>query len=152
MMDGQVVIDPDAGRNGRHAMVGTAVTTRVGRFWLDAAGIVHVEALPGLEQSRSDAVETIAVSWKVARQRARPTLVDIRGAKGIDREARTYYASAASASAVALLIGSPLTRLIGNVFIGFGKPTLPVRLFTSEAEALAWLQTSLETARLRRDG
>jgi hypothetical protein len=43
-------------------------------------------------------------------------------------------------SAAALLIGSPLTRAIGNFFMGLNKPLIPTRLFTSETEALAWLK------------
>jgi hypothetical protein len=40
---------------------------------------------------------------------------------------------------VALLVGSPVTRVIGNFFIGLNKPRWPVRLFRSESDALAWL-------------
>ena len=36
---------------------------------------------------------------------------------------------------------SPLTRAIGNFFLGLNKPLMPTRLFTSEEEALAWLKT-----------
>jgi hypothetical protein len=41
---------------------------------------------------------------------------------------------------VALLVGSPMSRAIGNFFIGLNKPLIPTRLFVSEPEALAWLR------------
>jgi len=61
----------------------------------------------------------------------------------MDREARRYFAGEETAkveSAAALLIESPLSKAIGNFFMGLNKPIVPTRLFTSEAEALAWLK------------
>ena len=46
--------------------------------------------------------------------------------------------------AIALLVGSPLSRVIGNFFVGLNRSTFPLRLFTSEEEAIAWLRTFLE--------
>jgi hypothetical protein len=42
-------------------------------------------------------------------------------------------------SATALIISSPLSRAIGNFFLGLNRTSMPTRLFTSEADALAWL-------------
>lgn len=74
-----------------------------------------------------------------------PFLMDIRKARGITREARSMFASAEAATlfaATALLVGSPLSRALGNFFLGLNKPQMPTRLFTDEAEALAWLRSS----------
>ena len=71
-------------------------------------------------------------------------LVDLTHCKAISREARAYYAgeqAAKSGLAAALLIGSPLARAIGNFFMQINKPIFPARLFTSEAQALAWLKS-----------
>jgi hypothetical protein len=73
-------------------------------------------------------------------------LVDIRESKGASRECRAYFASDEAAkiqSAGALLISSPLSRLIGNFFIGLNKPKFPTTLFTNEYEAIKWLKTFL---------
>ena len=43
--------------------------------------------------------------------------------------------------AVALVIDSPLSRVLGNFFLGFNRPETPARLFTSVDEARAWLNT-----------
>ena len=72
--------------------------------------------------------------------------MDITEIDGMTREARQYFAGPETAkveSAAALLIKSPLTRAIGNFFLGFNKPLFPTRLFTSTEEALLWLKTQL---------
>lgn len=60
-------------------------------------------------------------------------------AKGQSREAREYWASTNVVGRAALVIGSPLSRVLGNIYMGIQKPKMPTRLFTLEAEALAWL-------------
>jgi len=62
--------------------------------------------------------------------------------QGIERDARVYYSSrdfAQRTTAVALLVGSPVTRVMANFFISINKPAIPTQLFTSEVEAVAWL-------------
>jgi hypothetical protein len=65
----------------------------------------------------------------------------------LDREARQYYAGpqyAAVVSATALLVRSPVGRLIGSFVRRLTRPLSPIRTFTSESEALAWLKGFLE--------
>jgi hypothetical protein len=45
--------------------------------------------------------------------------------------------------AVALLMGSPVSRVLGNLYLGLNKPPIPTRLFTSEEEAKVWLRSFL---------
>ena len=71
-------------------------------------------------------------------------LIDMRLIKSISREARVYYANERTASiqrATALLINSPVSRVIANFFMGLNRPLSPTRMFTDEAEAIRWLQT-----------
>lgn len=37
-----------------------------------------------------------------------------------------------------------MSRVLGSFFIGLNKPTMPVKLFTSEKEALNWQQTFIK--------
>jgi len=41
---------------------------------------------------------------------------------------------------VALLIASPLSRVLGNFYLRINRPETPTRLFSSEEEAGAWLR------------
>lgn len=126
---------------GEREVVGTE-----DRMWL-ADGIVRVAGVAGSEQTRAYAEEAVAMLWKVAGGTKRPALVDLRRVRSIDREARTYYAGPATVdilSAIALLTGSPLTRVLGNFMIGLNKSVVPTRMFTSESEALTWLRGYVE--------
>jgi len=119
------------------------IVTRAARIWLDDDDIIHSHCLPNIEQTIADAEETTAAFWEIAGHRRLPVLVDLRRARAIDRLARNHYAGPEGARvqcAVGLLVGSPLSRMVGNVFLGFNNTIIPVRLFTVEAEALAWLR------------
>ena len=64
--------------------------------------------------------------------------------KSISRDARMYYANERTASiqrATALLVDSPLTRVIANFFMGLNRPLSPSRMFTDQTQAIRWLQT-----------
>lgn len=73
----------------------------------------------------------------------RPTLADIRNVRKIDTEARHAFSSGeinrSMVSRIALLTGSPMTRMIGNFFLGMNRPSFPTRLFSDEAAARQWL-------------
>lgn len=70
-----------------------------------------------------------------------PLLADIRKMKSLTREGRVFYDDVTDRfSALALLAGSPATRLIANFFIGMRRPKVPTQMFTNEEKALAWLR------------
>jgi hypothetical protein len=74
---------------------------------------------------------------------AYPILTDIRAIKSVDTEARRYLADQESnqlITAGALLVNNHFHKVAGNIFVMVNKPTVPAKLFTSEGEALAWLQ------------
>jgi hypothetical protein len=74
--------------------------------------------------------------------------IDMRKIRSITRDARLFASNAGAIQvvrAVALLIDSPISRVIGNFFLGINKPPYPTRLFTSEVEALSWLKNIIET-------
>ncbi|MDH5542455.1 MAG: hypothetical protein OEY64_05780 [Nitrospinota bacterium] len=112
-------------------------------IWLDENGIIWMVDHKGAEERIEHARENVATVWKASGGIKRPVLIDIRQLKSITREAREYYAGEEVAnfgSSVALLTSSPATKVIGNFFLKFNKPTLPFRIFTSELEAVHWLK------------
>ena len=71
-----------------------------------------------------------------------PVLVDSRGAGTMDRPSRELFKSSdGSFACTAILAGSAVNRMVANFFLGLNQTAAPVRLFTSEAEALGWLRT-----------
>jgi hypothetical protein len=43
-------------------------------------------------------------------------------------------------SACALLVGSAVSKVLANFFMGLNKPKKPTRMFTSQDEAIHWLE------------
>lgn len=96
----------------------------------------------GADFQLADATEAVDVTWKVAEEKRRGVLVDMRGVRSQTRDAREYFLSddvARRISAVALLVGSPVSRMIGNFFLRIGDHRIPTRIFTADVEAKAWL-------------
>lgn len=125
------------------------IETRGGHMWLRDDGIIHYLALPNVDQTAQDAEDIIRAGAEVAGGVRRPGFVDLRPIRSIDRGARLFYAGSLSASvntALALLVESPFSRIVGNLFLGTTRPSFPCRMFTSEAEALAWLKGFLPEA------
>jgi hypothetical protein len=119
------------------------VKTRTARIWLAKDSIGRYVAIPGAEVTLADAEEIHHAIVDLYHGDTHPLLVDIRDVKSASREARQYFAGGRdieTTTAVALLVRSPVSRVIGNFFLGLNKPQFPIRTFDSEADALAWLK------------
>ena len=115
--------------------------------WMGDDGIARTKVKPGSEvtvetaRENSDAVNALFTEKKF------PLLIDARGIKSITREARNQFTTRGretNTKAFAILIGSPLSRVIGNFFMGINKPALPTRLFENETDAERWLKQFLD--------
>ena len=117
-----------------------AVRTRSCSFWID--GFLHARFHDGAEVTAADARENLAASWTLNGEKAGPVLVDLRRIRSQSAEARAVLAGPEATpvcNVVALIIGSPISRVIGNFFLGFNRPAAPTRLFTSVEDARAWV-------------
>ena len=124
----------------------TEIESRSQWVRLGTDGIVYVRMKPQVEIDRAAAEEAVRAISVVCNGQVRPALVDLSNLKSMTRNARLYFAgpdTAAVQSAAALVVKSPLTKAIGNFFMGLNKPLIPTRLFTSETEAVDWLRTFL---------
>lgn len=116
----------------------TRATTRTCTFELEG-GLLVARFLDGVEVSEEDARDNL----RTTAGRRLPVLVDLRVLKSQSAGARAVLAGPEAARvshAVALLIGSPLSRVIGNFYLRFNRPETPTQLFSSEAAARAWLE------------
>ena len=71
-----------------------------------------------------------------------PILVDIRKIRSISKEARDHFAMRdrkPGVVAIAMLVSSPLSRIIGNFFLGLNHPSVPTRMFTDRERAEEWI-------------
>ena len=74
-----------------------------------------------------------------------PTMVVFGKLMNVSGKARAYFAGSEEVSRVisraALIVETPVSRVIGNIFVGLNKPNMPVKLFTDEEKAVAWLKS-----------
>jgi hypothetical protein len=106
-------------------------------------GILRGEIRVGVLETLSEAKANVDAMAQLARGRKLPVLVNVSRARMVSREARQCYAGAETAKltvAAALIVGSPISRVLGNFFLGLNRPAFPLRLFTSEEDAVAWLK------------
>jgi uncharacterized membrane-anchored protein len=123
------------------------IVTRGATLWLGEDGIVRIIHVPGAELTLEDARETMAAFEKLSRGKRRPLFVDISNINSLAREGRQLFAgeeAARVASVVALVVGTPVSKVFGNFFLGISTSRIPTRLFTSEDEALEWLKGHIE--------
>jgi hypothetical protein len=98
------------------------------------------------EETLDDARENVNALRKLSAGRRALVLIDSRQVTALPPEARTHYTSDQAADtirALAILVGSSASRLVGNVFIGFQNSRIRTKLFTDEAAAIAWLKSFL---------
>jgi hypothetical protein len=128
-------------------MVNEIIQTRTINIWLDEVGIMRIVARHVTSPGITGAHENIAVIEDVGQGKRRPALVDIREAVSVEDAGRRLYMQERvkeMISAAAFIVSSPISRVIGSLFVGVTKLSFPVRLFTSEAEAVRWLKSYLE--------
>jgi len=111
-------------------------------FELDARGFVRATMHQGTVMDKQEALENLHVTARLTGGRRMPVLVDSRGLKYQTKEAREVFVSPEASevsTAVALFVGSPVSRMIGNFFLRQTTHRTPTRLFTDETAAIAWL-------------
>lgn len=117
--------------------------------WMGEDGVARTQVKEGADVVLEDAKEnSIAVNSLVG-----PTnyslVIDTRKIKSITKEARDFFSMRGRESRVfafAILIDSPLSKIIGNFFMGLNKPRVPVKLFTKEEKAIDWCKKLKEQA------
>lgn len=70
-----------------------------------------------------------------------PILIDARVKYNWDKDAQKFMADNSDFRlATAVLSDNPFSRLLTNTFVKIFKPSYPVKLFTEEEKAIAWLK------------
>lgn len=118
-------------------------TSRVAKIWVGEDGIARITHLPNAEVTLEDAQATMEAYKKLNNGKRLPLLIDTKTMRILSREARHFYAgeeAAACASAAAIIVETPVSKVLGNFYLGLSNPKLPSRLFSSEEDALVWLK------------
>ena len=110
--------------------------------WDDANQIARLDWAPGAVCDLATAEQVDREVQELGRGKVR-LLVDLRPDAAVDRAARHFFINLhAHYLAVALLAGSPATRMLANFFLGMKRGVVPVRIFTSEDEAVSWIRSA----------
>ncbi len=113
----------------------------------DNSGVVHLKYRPNSSVTLETAVKDIQETARIGAGKKVPVVVNLTGLKSVSRDARRYYSGEETAkyvSAAALVADSPVSRVLGNFFLGIDKPPMPIRLFSSEEKAREWLTQFIE--------
>ena len=87
--------------------------------------------------------EIVKIRQELANYTPVVALIYNQGVVKMDKKAREFFASDDGVKgiiAAAIVVGSPFTTFLANFFVSVNKPKMPVRVFSSEADALKWLQ------------
>ncbi|MEO7989423.1 MAG: STAS/SEC14 domain-containing protein [Chryseolinea sp.] len=112
------------------------------KFTFGPDHILYTECIPNTIMTLEDGKESTRISAEMVNYEPRPLLCDLTHVVSMTQECRKHFAGpehAATFSKCALIVNSPVSRLIGNFFLGLNKPLKPTRLFKSKEEGLKWL-------------
>ena len=117
--------------------------TRTAQIGRRDDGVVIVRIHNNARQSVPDAQENLATAVSETAGRRCPLLVDIRTAQPLAADVRQQYMGPTvvnAFTALALLVeASPMGTMMGNVYLRVAMLGIPTKLFTSEADAMRWL-------------
>lgn len=119
------------------------VELRAFTSWLRSDGICYTLVRPNAIISLEDALENSCSIKEISGDTIYPLLVNLKEINSISKEARDHFSMqnrTPGVSAIAMLIRSPVSRVIGNFFLGMNRSTVPTKLFTIESEAVLWLK------------
>lgn len=105
-------------------------------------GLLVYQPVPGLVLSYPIALQVLEVGLQIA-DSPKPTLVLMQDVARVEREARAFFASEdymRLCSQTALVVGSPVSRVIGNFFVGLNRPRYPNKIFDDPDLAVTWLR------------
>lgn len=107
------------------------------------AGVLRVTLRAGIELDKTAVQDIADAARTIVGDRPYTVLIDLRRIRSMNREARQHVVRPETVKqimAVALLIESPVSRVIGNLFLGLNRAPYPTRLFTAETDAFDWLR------------
>jgi hypothetical protein len=118
------------------------IRTAVADVWVEADGTLVLHFRRRARLVGEQGAEVVRAHVAAAKGRKLRTLADVRGIVANDRQTRQLAAGPAVAAVtlrMAVLVGDPLSRTLGNFFLRVSRPAYPTRIFTDEAAARRWL-------------
>lgn len=111
--------------------------------WMGEDGIARTSVKPNLDITLEYAKENTVVVTSFYKGSKFPILIDARPIKSMSYEARHHFSAQGretKTNAFGIIIGSSISRVLGNFYLGINKPAVPTKLFDNETDAIKWLQ------------
>lgn len=120
--------------------------TGVAKSWIDADGIAHIYFKANEDISPRDVDEYLKNAAKISEGKSYPVLMDTRDVGFIyEMSLNTMISKEAIkvTKASAILLSNPpmRVRVFINFFLLLQKKPFPIKAFTDEKKAIAWLKT-----------
>lgn len=119
------------------------------QVFLDPRGIFRIIHPRGSRIDLDDVLWIRTRHQQIAGSKKLPVLVDARNVRSMSLTARRAAAGpdiARITSRMVVLVGGPVSAVIGNFFMRVARPPYPTRLFTDLEAAEAWLLEPSPTA------
>jgi len=128
-------------------MIQNKQKTSQGEVWMDEDGVLYQDYPPGTEINIEDSLGELSIYRSTyCKEVKRPIIVDLSNIKRVSKESRDMYSSEEmgdTISAAALIVSNPVSRILGNFYMGISKTRMPVRMFASSSDAKDWLMDFL---------
>ena len=115
------------------------------KFTLRPEDIVQIECEPNTIMTLELGKYSTLKIGELIHGNPKPLLCDLTNVVKMNQDCRRYFAGKEHAEVFtkcALIVTSPISKIIGNFFLGANKPIKPTRLFTNVAQGLTWLKDS----------
>jgi len=106
-------------------------------------GVLQIECVPETVMTIDEGKLSTEVGLELIDGKPLPMLCDLTNVVKMTQECRKHFAGPEHAEVYtkcALVIKNPISRIIGNFFLGANKPIKPTRLFTNKEAGLSWLK------------
>src|ERR1700751_398402 len=123
-------------------MIMEKVKTRTLEMWKDDHGIFWVKVKPVVEIDKEDIADNLLVTRNITNNIPHLRILDSRTNWKMTPEAQEYYKTEdipERTIAKAILVNTTTGKLIKSFLVKLHNPNVPLRFFTSEAEAIKWL-------------
>jgi hypothetical protein len=112
------------------------------KIWI-SEGFVHVFYKQGTIIGLDTAKELVASRLKLQEDKIYNGIAYVNDIGAFHKEATKYLSVAGyeGVNKVAIIVRSPITTQLGNLFILINKPPKPTRLFKNKEDAIKWLKS-----------
>jgi uncharacterized protein YlzI (FlbEa/FlbD family) len=113
------------------------------KFTLRPDQIIQIDCAPDTVMTLEEGKLSTKVVGEMINGKPLPLLCDLTNVVRMTQDCRRHFAGpehAAVFSRCALIVNSPISKIIGNFFLGANKPLRPTRLFTDLDEGVIWLK------------